>query len=101
MVLDYSGIGLRLKKAREKLNLSIPQAAQKMHICIQSIHNIENAKSILDVKQLCLFSSAYNISIEEILGCNISNNRKKSKKRFEINFEIKTEKNLKFKITRE
>ena len=101
MVLDYSGIGLRLKKAREKLNLSIPQAAQKMHICIQSIYNIENARSILDVKQLCLFSSAYNISIEEILGCNISNNRKKSKKRFEINFEIKTEKNLKFKITRE
>ena len=100
MVLDYSGIGLRLKKAREKLNLSIPQAAQKMHICRQTIYNIENAKSILDVNLLCLFSSAYNISIEKILGCNISNSRKKYKKRFEIDFTIKTEKKFKFKITK-
>ena len=99
MILDYKKIGLTLQEARKKSNMTLEDVASKLNLTSWYINKIEIAADTCSFELLYSLCSLYNISIEELLGFNSSN--RKPKKRFEIDFKIKTEKIFNFKITKE
>lgn len=56
-----------IKKRRTYLNLSQEELAEKIYVTRQTISNWENNKSYPDVNSLLLLSSAFNISLDQLI----------------------------------
>ena len=63
---------VRLKEARQKKGLSQAEAADKLDVSRQAISRWETGKGFPDINFLPLISELYDISIDELLGHNIS-----------------------------
>lgn len=63
---------VRLKEARQKKGLSQADAADKLNVSRQAISRWETGKGFPDINFLTPISELYDISIDELLGHNIS-----------------------------
>lgn len=58
-------IGIRIKKYREKQNISQEELALKIFVSRQTISNWENNKSYPDINSLIMLSEIFNVSLDE------------------------------------
>ena len=65
--LDYSKIGIKLKKAREYLNLTQEQVANILNLGRDAILRIEKGTRKVSAEELSNFSQLYKISMEELV----------------------------------
>ena len=57
-------IGTKIKKYREKYNISQDELALKVFVSRQTISNWETNKSYPDIKSLTMLSSIFNVSLD-------------------------------------
>jgi transcriptional regulator with XRE-family HTH domain len=57
----------QIKKCRTDMNLSQEELAEKVYVTRQTISNWENNKSYPDIHSLLLLSSAFNISLDQLI----------------------------------
>ena len=69
---------VRLKEARQKKGLSQAEAADKLDVSRQAISRWETGKGFPDINFLPLISELYDISIDELLGHEVSISEKHS-----------------------
>lgn len=67
MTLDYSLIGVRIKKRRKSLNLTQEQIAERVDISNQHMSNIERAKSIPSTETIMKLAAALDTTPDEFL----------------------------------
>lgn len=67
-------IGKRLRKQREKLNMTREEFAEKAFISPQFLAEIENGKKGMSVTTLYKICSSYNLSADYLLFGHLSNN---------------------------
>ena len=60
-------VGIRIKKYREKQNISQDELAEKIFVSRQTISNWENSKSYPDIKSLLLLSDIFKVSLDSFL----------------------------------
>ena len=60
-------IGTRIKKYREKQNISQDELALKVFVSRQTISNWETNKSYPDIKSLTMLSNIFNVSLDEFI----------------------------------
>lgn len=70
-------IGTRIKKYREKLNISQDELALKVFVSRQTISNWETNKSYPDIKSLTMLSNIFNVSLDKFIKGDIEEMRKK------------------------
>lgn len=68
MAVDYSIIGLRLKKARLNSHLTQQELAEKMNLSVAYISRVERGSSHINLKRLSQFSSILGVSEGYILS---------------------------------
>ncbi len=66
--VDYKQIGIKLRKAREYLNLTQSQVAYILNVGRDAIIRIENGTRKIDAEELSKFSDLYKISIDELIN---------------------------------
>lgn len=64
-------LGNRIKKFRKKNNLSQDELADKIYTSRQTISNWENDKTYPDVNSLKLLSNIFDVSLDDLMGCDI------------------------------
>lgn len=64
-------IGNRIKKFREKLNLSQEELAEKVYTSRQTISNWENDKTYPDINSLKLLSNIFDVSLDSLIEGDI------------------------------
>ena len=69
-------VGERIKKYREKQNLSQDELALKIFVSRQTISNWETNKSYPDIKSLIMLSNIFNVSLDDFLKGDIEKMRK-------------------------
>ncbi len=69
-------VGIRIKKYREKQNISQYELAEKIFVSRQTISNWENNKSYLDIKSLMLLSNIFKVSLDDFMKGDIEEIRK-------------------------
>lgn len=67
-VVDYKKIGIRLRKAREYLNLTQEQVASILNVGRDAIIRIEKGTRKVSAEELNNFSRLYKISMDEIMN---------------------------------
>ncbi len=70
-------IGSKIKKYRERINLSQEELADKVYVSRQTISNWENHKSYPDINSLKLLSNIFNVSLDEFIKEDIEEMRKR------------------------
>jgi transcriptional regulator with XRE-family HTH domain len=60
-------LGSRIKEARESLNLSQDELAEKMAISRQAISKWETGKSYPDIEKILKLSDIFNLSLDELV----------------------------------
>ncbi|MET1248679.1 helix-turn-helix domain-containing protein [Sporolactobacillus sp. STCC-11] len=60
-------LGSRIKEARERLNLSQDELAEKMDISRQAISKWETGKSYPDIEKILKLSDIFNLSLDELV----------------------------------
>ena len=60
-------VGIRIKKYREKHNISQDELAEKIFVSRQTISNWENNKSYPDIKSLMLLSNIFNVDRKSVV----------------------------------
>lgn len=79
-------IGVKLKNARLKVNMTQEELSEKIYISRQSISSWENGRNFPDIVSVIILSELYNISLDELLKGdadmmkNLSNSSKVKKK---------------------
>ena len=58
MTVDYRDLGIRIRKKREKQNLSQAALAARVQLSTQHISNVENAKSKIGLDKLVSIANA-------------------------------------------
>lgn len=69
-------VGIRIKKYREKQNISQEELAEEIFVSRQTISNWENSKSYPDIKSLMLLSNIFNVSLDDFMKGDIEEIRK-------------------------
>ena len=69
-------VGERIKKYREKQNLSQDELALKIFVSRQTISNWETNKSYPDIKSLIMLSNIVNVSLDDLVKGDIEKMRK-------------------------
>ena len=69
-------IGIRIKKYREKQNISQEELALKIFVSRQTISNWENNKSYPDINSLIMLSEIFNVSLDDFIKNDIEEMRK-------------------------
>lgn len=69
-------IGIRIKKYREKQNISQDELALKIFVSRQTISNWENNKSYPDIKSLMMLSNIFNVSLDYFMKGDIEEMKK-------------------------
>lgn len=64
-------VGIRIKKYREKQNISQDELAEKIFVSRQTISNWENNKSYPDIKSLLLLSDIFKVSLDDFMKGDI------------------------------
>lgn len=64
-------VGIRIKKYREKQNISQDKLAEKIFVSRQTISNWENNKSYPDIKSLMMLSDIFNVSLDDFMKGDI------------------------------
>ena len=64
-------VGIRIKKYREKQNISQDELAEKIFVSRQTISNWENSKSYPDIKSLLLLSDIFKVSLDDFMKGDI------------------------------
>ncbi len=59
-------VGARIKKYREKLNISQDELALKVFVSRQTISNWETNKSYPDIKSLTMLSNIFHVTLDEL-----------------------------------
>ena len=69
---DFILLGLRIKKLREKRNLTIEEVSRKTSIRSQYLQKIENGKAygVLVIKHLLKIAVLFKIKLSELLDYN-------------------------------
>lgn len=69
-------VGIRIKKYREKQNISQDKLAEKIFVSRQTISNWENNKSYPDIKSLMMLSNIFNVSLDYFMKGDIEEMKK-------------------------
>ena len=64
-------VGIRIKKYRQKQNISQDELAEKNFVSRQTISNWENNKSYPDIKSLMLLSDIFKVSLDDFMKGDI------------------------------
>lgn len=67
MEIDYSDLGIRIKRKREKMGMSQIELAARVGLSTQHISNVENDRSKIGLDKLVAIANALNCSIDELL----------------------------------
>ena len=70
-------LGNRIKKFREKINMSQEELADKVYASRQTISNWENDKTYPDINSLKLLSNIFDVSLDNLIEGDIENMKKK------------------------
>ncbi len=70
-------IGTRIKKQRERQNISQEDLAYKVYVSRQTISSWETNKSYPDIKSLIILSNIFNVSLDDFIKGDIEEMRKK------------------------
>ena len=70
-------LGNRIKKFREKINLSQEELADKIYTSRQTISNWENDKTYPDINSLKLLSNIFDVSLDNLIEGDIESMKKK------------------------
>ena len=69
-------VGMRIKKFRERQNISQDELALKIFVSRQTISNWETNKSYPDIKSLVMLSNIFNVSLDDFIKGDIVEMRK-------------------------
>ena len=69
-------VGTRIKKFRERQNISQDELALKIFVSRQTISNWETNKSYPDIKSLVMLSNIFNVSLDDFIKGDIVEIRK-------------------------
>lgn len=69
MIIDYEAIGLRIKKARKKANMTQEELSNKVDLSVHFISNIENGSRKMSLETLISIANALDVSTDDLL-CN-------------------------------
>ncbi|MBQ7140922.1 MAG: helix-turn-helix transcriptional regulator [Bacilli bacterium] len=69
-------LGNRIKKFREKINMSQEELADKVYTSRQTISNWENDKTYPDINSLKLLSNIFDVSLDNLIEGDIENMKK-------------------------
>ena len=69
-------LGNRIKKFREKINMSQEELADKVYTSRQTISNWENDKTYPDINSLKLLSNFFDVSLDNLIEGDIENMKK-------------------------
>ena len=69
-------LGSRIKKFREKLNISQEELADKIYTSRQTISNWENNKTYPDINSLKLLSNTFDVSLDKLIEGDIEEMKK-------------------------
>ena len=69
-------LGNRIKKFREKINMSQEELADKVYASRQTISNWENDKTYPDINSLKLLSNIFGVSLDNLIEGDIENMKK-------------------------
>ena len=69
-------VGIRIKKYREKQNISQDELAEKIFVSRQTISNWENNKTYPDIKSLLLLSDIFKVSLDDFMKGDIEKIKK-------------------------
>ena len=69
-------LGNRIKKFREKINMSQEELADKVYASRQTISNWENDKTYPDINSLKLLSNIFDVSLDNLIEGDIENMKK-------------------------
>ena len=69
-------LGNRIKKFREKINMSQEELADKVYASRQTISNWENDKTYPDINSLKLLSNIFDVSLDYLIEGDIENMKK-------------------------
>lgn len=67
MSVDYSDLGMRIKRRREELKMSQAELASRADLSTQHISNVENARSKIGLDKLVTISNVLACSVDELL----------------------------------
>lgn len=67
MSVDYSDLGIRVKRRREELRMSQAELASRAELSTQHISNVENARSKIGLDKLVTISNVLECSVDELL----------------------------------
>ncbi|MDE5909720.1 MAG: helix-turn-helix transcriptional regulator [Lachnospiraceae bacterium] len=67
MSVDYSDLGIRIKRRREELKMSQAELASRAELSTQHISNVENARSKIGLDKLVTISNVLECSVDELL----------------------------------
>ena len=69
-------VGARIKKYREKLNISQDELALKVFVSRQTISNWETNKSYPDIKSLTMLSNIFHVTLDDFIKGDIEEMKK-------------------------
>lgn len=83
-------IGKRLKEARNSMNITQEQAAEKIFVTRQTLSNWENGRSLPDIVSVIKLSELYGLSLDELLrgDVNVMKKAENDKKAQERNVRL-------------
>lgn len=67
MSVDYSDLGIRIKRRREELRMSQAELVSRAELSTQHISNVENARSKIGLDKLVTISNVLECSVDELL----------------------------------
>jgi len=70
----------RLKKLRKSKGITQRDLAEAINVSVQSIHKWENGKGLPDAINLLNIASFYKVSLDFLMGHEVTNDLKNSKK---------------------
>ena len=66
--LDTAALGLRLRRRREELGLTLSQLSDRANIAVTTIHVIEHGRGAPRLDTLLRLSAALDMPIADIIG---------------------------------
>ena len=69
-------VGTRIKKHREKQNISQDELALKIFVSRQTISNWETSKSYPDIKSLTMLSNIFHVTLDDFIKGDIEEMKK-------------------------
>lgn len=66
--LDTAALGLRLRRRREELGLTLAQLSDRANIAVTTIHVIEHGRGAPRLDTLLRLSAALDMPIADIIG---------------------------------